>query len=239
VDKYCAPYREYLLKAICAKTYDPLDIALALNTYWRKSDEAKELFGRTYEEWMGPYADRDDTQDIDDLRRLFLRDTTGWPSERTEHVVYQDVKAEVYREGFLPVRSVQAGCGISAGFTIGAYGIEQAFSNSVAMFADGAGDYSGENADKDPNLCVCKEESKKHFHCPGTLRTEAKDGRRVAEPQAVVKERGVNHMKQEECEVCFKIVCRQCKWEPNEKELLLIQQGKLTACPVCGWVPGT
>lgn len=40
------------------------------------------------------------------------------------------------------------------------------------------------------------------------------------------------------CEECFKIVCRMCKWEPDVKQVEEIQTGTLTACPECGWVPG-
>jgi hypothetical protein len=46
-------------------------------------------------------------------------------------------------------------------------------------------------------------------------------------------------MKKEDCVVCFKIVCRNCQWEPSDEEVIQIQAGKLTACPQCGWVPGT
>ena len=46
-------------------------------------------------------------------------------------------------------------------------------------------------------------------------------------------------MEENTCTVCFKIVCRECKWEPSEEEVVAIQSGKLTACPQCGWIPGT
>ncbi len=37
-----------------------------------------------------------------------------------------------------------------------------------------------------------------------------------------------------DCEECFKIKCRNCGWEPKKKELPLVLNGKLTACPDCG-----
>jgi hypothetical protein len=36
------------------------------------------------------------------------------------------------------------------------------------------------------------------------------------------------------CEDCFKIKCRNCGWEPSKEELILVNQGKLTSCPLCG-----
>lgn len=36
------------------------------------------------------------------------------------------------------------------------------------------------------------------------------------------------------CEDCFKIKCKNCGWEPDEKELIEVQSGKLTKCPDCG-----
>lgn len=39
------------------------------------------------------------------------------------------------------------------------------------------------------------------------------------------------------CDVCFKIICKICKWEPDEKEVEDIQSGVLTNCPECGWSP--
>lgn len=44
--------------------------------------------------------------------------------------------------------------------------------------------------------------------------------------------------KENTCKTCFKIICPGCEWEPDEKEVLLIQQGVLTVCPKCGWEPG-
>lgn len=40
--------------------------------------------------------------------------------------------------------------------------------------------------------------------------------------------------KTQDCQDCFKIKCRNCGWEPNSKELKLINKGTLTACPMCG-----
>lgn len=39
------------------------------------------------------------------------------------------------------------------------------------------------------------------------------------------------------CEICYKIVCRGCGWEPKDEEVLLIQKEELTACPLCSWSP--
>jgi predicted nucleic acid-binding Zn-ribbon protein len=48
----------------------------------------------------------------------------------------------------------------------------------------------------------------------------------------------MNDNNQSNCEICYKIVCRGCGWEPSEREVLLIQQEELTICPHCGWSPG-
>ncbi len=40
---------------------------------------------------------------------------------------------------------------------------------------------------------------------------------------------------QEDCEVCFKIKCTNCGWEPDEKELPKVLSGSLTNCPDCGF----
>lgn len=37
-----------------------------------------------------------------------------------------------------------------------------------------------------------------------------------------------------DCEECYKIKCRNCGWEPNNEELMLVNSGKLTSCPSCG-----
>jgi hypothetical protein len=39
---------------------------------------------------------------------------------------------------------------------------------------------------------------------------------------------------QEECKDCYKIKCKNCGWEPGEKELARVLSGKLTNCPDCG-----
>lgn len=43
----------------------------------------------------------------------------------------------------------------------------------------------------------------------------------------------------DDCKICFKIRCKRCGWEPDKKELALIQSGVLNVCPVCGWMPGS
>lgn len=40
------------------------------------------------------------------------------------------------------------------------------------------------------------------------------------------------------CTTCYQIACRQCDWVATDEEVLLIQKGKMTACPRCGWKPG-
>jgi DNA-directed RNA polymerase subunit RPC12/RpoP len=45
-------------------------------------------------------------------------------------------------------------------------------------------------------------------------------------------------MKQKEnCDICYKIICRQCGWEADDDAVLKIQKGEITACPECGWKP--
>lgn len=44
-------------------------------------------------------------------------------------------------------------------------------------------------------------------------------------------------MNEKNCETCFKIICRNCKWEACEAEIEQIQKGDLTNCPQCGWSP--
>lgn len=40
--------------------------------------------------------------------------------------------------------------------------------------------------------------------------------------------------KEKNCEICYKIKCKNCGWEPNEIELSQVLSGKLTKCPDCG-----
>lgn len=40
--------------------------------------------------------------------------------------------------------------------------------------------------------------------------------------------------KEKNCEVCFKIKCKNCGWESGVIELPLVISGKLTKCPCCG-----
>jgi hypothetical protein len=45
-------------------------------------------------------------------------------------------------------------------------------------------------------------------------------------------------MKQENnCEECFRIICKRCGWVASDEAVSQIQCGKLTACPECGWKP--
>lgn len=41
-----------------------------------------------------------------------------------------------------------------------------------------------------------------------------------------------------DCDICYKIICRQCGWEADDGAVLQIQKGEMTACPLCGWQPG-
>jgi len=39
------------------------------------------------------------------------------------------------------------------------------------------------------------------------------------------------------CDTCYRIACKKCAWVANDEEVLAIQQGKMIACPQCGWKP--
>lgn len=39
------------------------------------------------------------------------------------------------------------------------------------------------------------------------------------------------------CETCFKIICRNCNWQANKQEADEITKGNLKNCPKCGWRP--
>ncbi len=39
------------------------------------------------------------------------------------------------------------------------------------------------------------------------------------------------------CHDCFQIICKQCGWIATPEDVIMIQQGKVTACPLCGWKP--
>lgn len=47
----------------------------------------------------------------------------------------------------------------------------------------------------------------------------------------------MNESTQNQCEVCYRIVCRDCGWEATDEEVLLIQKEEMTSCPICGWKP--
>lgn len=42
----------------------------------------------------------------------------------------------------------------------------------------------------------------------------------------------------EPCDICYKIICKQCGWEAQDCDVLAIQKGEMNACPECGWKPG-
>lgn len=45
-------------------------------------------------------------------------------------------------------------------------------------------------------------------------------------------------MNQEQCTTCYQIACKKCDWVATEEDVLLIQKGEVTKCPICGWKPG-
>lgn len=45
--------------------------------------------------------------------------------------------------------------------------------------------------------------------------------------------------KKYDCEVCSKIICKQCGWEASDSDVKQIQTGELTVCPECGWSPSS
>lgn len=45
-------------------------------------------------------------------------------------------------------------------------------------------------------------------------------------------------MDTKDCDICYQITCKKCKWVAGMEEVEKIQKGELTACPMCGWKPG-
>jgi len=41
-----------------------------------------------------------------------------------------------------------------------------------------------------------------------------------------------------DCDNCYKIICRNCLWKAEDTEVLSIQSGEISACPICGWELG-
>ncbi len=41
-----------------------------------------------------------------------------------------------------------------------------------------------------------------------------------------------------DCDICYKIVCKGCGWTASPRDVLLIQSGRMKECPDCGWMPG-
>lgn len=41
-----------------------------------------------------------------------------------------------------------------------------------------------------------------------------------------------------DCDVCYQIVCKSCRWTATSRDVLLIQAGYMRECPDCGWMPG-
>ena len=49
----------------------------------------------------------------------------------------------------------------------------------------------------------------------------------------------LNFMKDKQnCEICYRIICKQCGWVASDYDVSKIQKGELSACPTCGWKPG-
>jgi hypothetical protein len=44
-------------------------------------------------------------------------------------------------------------------------------------------------------------------------------------------------MSEENCDICYKIICKQCGWTASDEEVMKIQKGEITECPECGWKP--
>ena len=40
-----------------------------------------------------------------------------------------------------------------------------------------------------------------------------------------------------DCDICYKIICKQCGWEADDEAMMAIQKGTITVCPECGWCP--
>ncbi len=41
-----------------------------------------------------------------------------------------------------------------------------------------------------------------------------------------------------DCDKCYRIICRSCQWEAVDADVIAIKIGSLTNCPNCGWKPG-
>lgn len=39
------------------------------------------------------------------------------------------------------------------------------------------------------------------------------------------------------CDICYQIRCKECGWIASDTDVLSIQKGDMTACPLCGWQP--
>ena len=46
-----------------------------------------------------------------------------------------------------------------------------------------------------------------------------------------------NDKLQDTCDICTRIVCKQCGWVASDEEAASIRIGVLVMCPVCGWKP--
>ncbi len=46
-------------------------------------------------------------------------------------------------------------------------------------------------------------------------------------------------MDKNNCDICYKIICKGCGWEPDLDQLALIQKEGLTSCSQCDWSPKT
>ena len=41
----------------------------------------------------------------------------------------------------------------------------------------------------------------------------------------------------QDCQICYRIICRGCGWTAGDEDVRCIQRGEMTACPECGWMP--
>ncbi len=41
----------------------------------------------------------------------------------------------------------------------------------------------------------------------------------------------------QDCEVCYKIICKSCGWIASDEETLKVYKKEITSCPLCGWIP--
>jgi hypothetical protein len=100
---------------------------------------------------------------------FFRKEPSGGKEVTLREKVWQKVKG-VAKKSFgdvLEETAERRGCSGGGSGTSGGSIFMQAINGLRRAVAGGGQDYSGENADKDPNLCRCSDGSGPHFHCPG------------------------------------------------------------------------